>query len=59
MVSREGCLGSAWNGGERKGRSTRTHGDLRACVPPVSGPVEEVWFLKVPEGGEGGAPQGG
>ena len=31
--------------------STRPHDDLRACVPPVSGPVEEVPFLKVEKAG--------
>ena len=28
MVSREGCLGSAWNGGESKGRFIE-------CCPPA------------------------
>ena len=30
---------------------TCTHDDLRACVPPVSGPVEEVPFLRVEKWG--------
>ena len=30
---------------------TCTHDDLRACAPPVSGPVEEVSFLKVEKAG--------
>ena len=31
----------------RAAAPTCTPGDIRACVPPVSGPVEEVSFLKV------------
>ena len=30
-----------------RGASTRPHNDLRACVPPVSGPVKETSLLKM------------